>query len=161
MADAERPPDEQWPAVFRAYDFVIPSYQLMVNRYEAADGRLTQILTLVSTLLFSIPVFAKTIRPQASFSSPLFLSAITLLIGAAVIGIVGRQRGRVRLVNPMVLYDKFLHRTDWEFRKDLLYFAGQDFSDNAIAIDRKGQTAALMTGLTVVALLLSAIWLAN
>ena len=153
--------ESKWPAVARAYDFVIPSYQQLVNRYEAADGRLTQSITLVSTLLFGIPLFARTIRPDVSFKSPFFLVSIALLAASAIIGIAGRHRGRLRLVNPTHLYAEWLHLSEWEFKKDMVYFAGTDFTDNADAIEQKARLSALMNSLIITALMFVVVWLAS
>ena len=63
---------DKWPAVDRAYDFVLPSYQLLATRFEAADTRISALLTLTSTLTIAVPIFAKNVQPGISFASPTF-----------------------------------------------------------------------------------------
>ena len=52
---------EEYPSVGLAYGFVQPSYQLLVSRFEAADTRLTALLTVVIGVTTAVPVFAKAV----------------------------------------------------------------------------------------------------
>ena len=114
----ESTPDAQlWPGVNRAYDFVIPSYQLLAGRFEAADTRLTSLLTFISTLTLAVPIFVKNIRPDISFTSPFFLFGIMIFLLGAILGVIGRVTGGLMLPDPMVLYEKHLQSSEWEFKK--------------------------------------------
>lgn len=64
MSHEGTPDEERWPAVRRAYDFVLPSYQMLASRFEAADTRLTVIMNLAATLTLGAPLLAKSIRPK-------------------------------------------------------------------------------------------------
>lgn len=137
--------EKQWPAVNSAYDFVIPSYQLLTSRFESADTRLTALLTLASTLTIAVPIFAKTVRPGVSFTSFSFGCGVLAFILGACIGIYGRVTGSIVLPDPMVIYKKNLHKSEWEFRKDQIYFAGKNFDANAQAVRRKGNVSIFVT----------------
>ena len=152
--DAER----EWPAVARAYDFVMPSYQWLVSRYESAEGRLTTLITIAATVMFGIPVFAKNLRPDISFSSFWFRAAILCLLAAGIAGVVGRVRGRVVLPNPKILYDH-LHESEWEFRKNAIYYAGEHFEANRRTIEWKHRLADLASGCLLLAALAAVAWL--
>lgn len=157
MATPDPDPTTVWPAVPRAYEFVIPSYQFLVNRFEAADNRLTHSITLASSVLFGIPILARAIRPDISLQSPWLIASLAFAVVAALLGIIGRQRGRLRLTSPATLYDTWLHKSDWLFKKDMVYFAGQSFGHNARAIETKGRITAIVNTCVAVALLLAAI----
>jgi len=148
----EKPDEAKWPAVKVAYDFVMPSYTLLVTRFEAADTRLTILLTFVATITLGAPVFAKTMRPDIQFLSPWFVAAV----GAALlsIGIAGRVRGSLILPNPAVVFRESLQESEWSFRKNAIYFAGQHFEKNAWAIRVKGIHAAVSAGFIVIEILL-------
>jgi hypothetical protein len=148
-----------WPGVNRAYDFVLPSYQLLMARFEAADGRIQSMLTFAATITLGIPVFGKSINPGLSLASPWLWLAVVTFGCIAVIGVVGRAQGSLRLVDPGVLYEKWLHRSEWTFRKDMIHFAGQDFKDNADAIRHKGNCAVAMAALFIVMVFLFMGWL--
>ena len=124
--DAPELSNSDWPAVDRAYDFVVPSYQILTGRFEAADTRLNNLITFLSTMLVGLPVLARTIRPDVTFNSPLFIGAFVLLVTAAIAGMSGRLSGRLILVDPSVLFRESLHESDWEFKKNALFFAGNE-----------------------------------
>jgi hypothetical protein len=158
---AEHPEKDLFPGVDRAYDFVVPSYQLLVARFEAADGRLNNLVTFISSMVVGLPVFARAVRPEANFASPLFLVAIAVLVVAAMVGISVRLSGRLKLVDPTVLYREALQETEWEFKKNAIFYAGRHFTANADAIDRKGDGALITSLLMLVALVIAAAWLAS
>lgn len=137
--------EKHWPAVNRAYDFVIPSYQLVAGRFEAADTRLTALLTLTSTLTIAVPIFAKSVQPNISFASPFFLAGMVIFALSVLIGIYGRVSGSLTLPDPMALYREHLEDTEWEFKKNQIYFAGENFNANVQAIRKKGNISIFVT----------------
>jgi hypothetical protein len=152
---------DQFPGVERAYDFVLPSYQLLATRFEAADGRLNNLVTFVSSMVIGLPVFARAVRPEADFASPLFIGAVAVLAIAGVVGLAGRLSGRLTLVNPTVLFRETLQEPEWEFRKNAIFYAGKHFEKNAAIIDRKANAAVATSVLMLVALVIAATWLAH
>lgn len=151
---------EQWPAVNWAYDFVLPSYQLVAARYEAADTRLTNLLTLTSTLTLAVPVFAKNVQPGISFTSPWFLFGILIFLLGAVLGIIGRVTGSITLPDPMVIYDKSLQDSEWEFKKNQIYYAGENFDANVEVVLKKGNVAFCLTIALVLEVVAFVAWFA-
>jgi hypothetical protein len=59
-----------WPSIGEAYTFVVPSYTWLLSRLEAADNRLTALLTVLTTLTLGVPVFARAVRPDIAFRAP-------------------------------------------------------------------------------------------
>jgi hypothetical protein len=135
----------QWPAVNRAYDFVMPSYQLVAGRFEAADTRLTTLVSLTSTLTLAAPIFGKNVQPNISFASPFFVAGMVIFLLSALTGILGRISGSLTLPDPMVLYNQSLEETEWEFKKNQIYFAGENFNSNVQAIRKKGNISICVT----------------
>jgi hypothetical protein len=152
-------PENQWPAVEVAYDFVMPSYQLLVARFESADTRLTTLLTFASTITLAVPIFGKNVQPDIVFGTASFLCGMGFFVLAAVLGIIGRVTGNIVLPNPMTLYEKSLHWSEWEFKKAQIFFAGENFNANAEAIREKGVVALAMTGAVLMEVICFAIWL--
>jgi hypothetical protein len=151
----------KWPSVSAAYDFVIPSYTLLVSRFEAADTRLTNLLTFGATITLGAPIFAKAVQPAISFRSSWFILAMAAFLLSASIGLVARVCGALTLPNPMLFYQHSLHETDWAFRKNAIYFAGEHFGKNARAIRVKG-TLALVAAASIIAEILSfVLWIAQ
>lgn len=139
--------DEQWPAVKRAYDFVLPSYQAALTRFEAADGRLTFIIGHLSTVTLAAPAFARVLRPDISFAAVPFLAAMACAGVAAYLAVVARLRGRVTIPNPGRLFDPAHRESEWEFQRNAVYFAGKHLEENQGAIARKSEAVAQATAL--------------
>jgi hypothetical protein len=133
-----------WPAIDQAYDFVIPSYQMLAARYESADTRLTALMTMTSTLTLGTPLFARAVRPDVDFGNPLFIAGVCLFIAMFIAGIVGRLLGRLILPDPSVMY-AYLHERPCEFKKNAVFLAGKHFVANADAIRTKGNFGAAIS----------------
>lgn len=153
--------ESTYPGVEPAFTFVQPSYQLLVSRFEASDTRLTALLTLIVTVTLGVPLFARNVNPLVDFHSRWFWAGLTFFSVAAISGVFGRITGAVTLVNPSVLYDESLHKTDWEFKKDAVYRAGRHFEKNSKAIARKGVFALVVTGALLAEVAMFAVWLAQ
>lgn len=139
--------------------FVLPSYQWMLQRIESADSRLQAVVTFIATTTFAFPALAATIRDDITFSGHWFILAMVCAAVAIVTGIVARIRGGVKLVNPDRLYNNWLDYSPWEFRKNALYWAGQDFRTNAVLIGRKALMVTIITGLFIAEMLFLLLWI--
>jgi hypothetical protein len=156
------PPSEenQWPAVEAAFAFVIPSYQMLVSRFEAADGRLTTLLATAASLTGAAPVLGRAVRPDLSASSGWFVAGLALFAVIVVLGVAGRISGHLTLPDPQVHWNESLWRSASEFRRNAIYFAGRHFDLNAKAIDRKGCLTIWMAALLGAEIVAFAIWIA-
>jgi hypothetical protein len=148
-----------WPAVDTAFAFVLPSYQLLVSRFEAADSRIVSLVTMASSVTFAAPVLVRSVRPTVSLSSGWFLAALTLFAAIVACGLVARITGVLTLPNPSVLYETALGKSDWRFKIDAIYFSGQHFDANAKAINAKGNWSIVLTVLVVLEVVLLMVWM--
>jgi len=123
-------------------------------------NELTDLLTLAASLTPGAPVFAKAVRSDISLVSPFFLLAVLLFVGVAVAGVFGRMGGSVTLPNPMAFYRHSLHESEWTFKKNAVYFAGEAFVENAGAIRWKGNIAVAVTIAFLLEVFLLVVWLA-
>ena len=153
--------NKQWPSVDVAYGFVLPSYQLLAGRFEAADHRLTSLLSIASGLTLAAPILARAVTPEITFTSRLFIAGLLLFAVIVVLGLVGRIIGVLTLPDPMVHYKMSLHEPEWVFKKNAIYFAGLHFESNANAINRKSNVAILITLLLVAQVFCFALWIAG
>jgi hypothetical protein len=155
------PAEDKWPAVKAAYDFVLPSYALLLSRFEAADTRLTILLTFAGTITLGAPILAKSLRPTIDFGSPWFALALIAAVLSVGVGLIARVIGNLTLPDPMKMYAESLHESDWNFRKNAIYFAGQHFRANAEAIRVKGSLATISAALILAEILLFLPWIAR
>lgn len=150
--------DQKWPSIESAYAFVLPSYQWMISRYEAADSRIQTMLTFVATVSFGVPALVRASRPDIPLESPLLLGAFGTGLLIAAIGIWARVQGSLILPDPAKLFEKWLGMPVREFQKNSLYFAGENFETNRRAVGRKATAVAGMAGLFAAQLALMLAW---
>jgi hypothetical protein len=141
----EQPSEATWPGVHRAYDFVGPSYALILQRLDAANSHLQTLQAFAASIALGAPILAASVVKDIDFHSPWFYSALVTLGALIVIGAVARILGAVQLVTPQMLYDKWLNYTEWEFKKNAVYWAGRHFKDNYTLVNNKALAAFGMT----------------
>jgi hypothetical protein len=162
MASLPHEPTENertYPAVEQAQVFVLPSYQWMLTRIEAADSRIQALVALAATVAFAAPAIGKTIDPSISFRSRWLLGALGLALAVVTTGTIARLRGGLNLVNPSIVYDGWLHLSQWQFQRDALYWAGKHFDANAKLVHTKSTVLTGMTVTLALAVLMLAVWI--
>ena len=97
------------------------------------------------TLAFPV-IAAATTQGTSLADYVIWQGAVTfvLFVTALGIGFYARLHGSISLIDPMQLYDQ-LHKTKQAFKKDVTYFAGQHFQDNAVLIKDKSTYADMVT----------------
>ena len=156
-----RDPGKAWPSLDLAYAFVQPSYQLLTGRFEAADNRITSLLTMASSLALAGPVFGKTIQPNISLSSPWFVAALVTFGIITFMGLLARIKGVLILPSPRIMRETALNKPEWRFKADAIYLAGQHFDKNAKAINTKGNWSIALTVFLVLEVGLFIVWIAR
>lgn len=152
-------PEVAWPGVSIAHGLVERSYAIMLERLDAVENRIQALQTVVMTFTLAVPIFSAGIAKSVGFASPVFIAALVVFILAVICGVVGRAWGSVTLVNPKVVYEKWLHYSDWEFKKTALYWAGTHYEANVLLVNRKGYFLTVMSTLFAVEVLLLLFWL--
>lgn len=147
-----------YPGVLTAYEFVKPSYDWMLARFEAADNRLQALQVFATTLSVAIPGGAKALRPDIRLSDWEFVAAFVMFSLLTVVGLMGRLTGGIALVNPRIHQEKWLRWSEWEFKKNSVYWAAEHFRCNAASIAKKQTASAVMVGLFLVELLFLVTW---
>jgi hypothetical protein len=85
--------------------------------------------------------------------------AVIALLVTIVIGMVAREVGLLQLVSLETFYSKWLHYSEWEFKKNALYHAGKHLTHNRTLINRKGYAAAGMTVTFLIEIVALAMWI--
>ena len=150
-----------YPGVFTAYEFVIPSYGWMITRREAAENRIQSLQVFAATVSISIPGAAKVLVPTIQFSDWRFVLAGLLYVSLMAAGLIARLRGGVVLANPRIHQEKWLHFSEWEFKKNSVFWAAEHFRINSIEIQGKSNVAVWMTATFLGELVLLLAWIAT
>ena len=143
-------PDEStWPSVGLAYEFVAPSYDWIQRRFDSIDRRIQTLLAFIATLTVGIPTLVLAVQEKVEVISWWFLLAVLFAILAMILGIAAKLIlgfAGIKLLTPSSLYNEWLHLSECDFKKDILYWSGQHFGRNASVINWTGW---LLTGMTI------------
>jgi len=157
--DAGSSPEIKWPSVPFAYDFVLPSYQWMLSRLEAIDGRIQGILTFAATFTLGMPLIGKSIIKDISFTSRYFLGALGVFSIIVAYSVVRLSWGHLQLANPGVIHQKWLHLSAHAFKLRALYWASRHFNENTILVNTKGRAVNWLSGLLCLEVGLLLLWI--
>jgi hypothetical protein len=152
--------EETYPAVPLAYEFVWPSYEFAARRLESVETRIRALLTLWATVTFLAPVFIASAhgKEETSFRSVWFVLAMVVAAVALAIATHAHARGSIKLLSPALLQEKSLHWRDWEFKRNVLYWASVAFEANVQLVDDKGRAANAASVCLLIEIALLAVW---
>lgn len=156
---AEEINPDDFPGVKEAFAFVLPSYQMLLSRYEAADNRLNTLLTTAFAVMAAGPVVGRAIDPNIAVDR-WFWASLSSFVLAVAVGLWARLSGAIVVPNPMTLYNEAAHENEWEFKRNALFLAGRHFQKNAETIDRKHLRAVIVTALVAVQGVCFGLWMA-
>jgi hypothetical protein len=148
--------EQQYPAVELAYPIAVASYDVALRRIDAMDGRLQTVMAFVVTVSAAIPPLAS--NRGVHFHSYWFYAAAATLLLTISIGIYARLMGEIKVVDPNLLFNSWLHKPDWEFKKDFIAFAGDDFNSNVALSELKWKFSIVVTLLFFLEVVFFAAW---
>ena len=126
---------DQYPAVELAYPLAQNAFETIFKRVDALENRIQSVMTVAVTITLAVPV--ATSGKGLSYREPLFVTGMVLFIIAISVGMTARLRGEFRVVDPTILYQESLHKSEWEFKKDLIYWLGVNLNhNNALLLQR-------------------------
>lgn len=151
----------QYPSVELAYEFVKPSYDWMLDRLEAANNKIQHLLTFSASITAVLPLVSKAIFSEISFNSGWFYSTIFVFILLVITGIIAKRIGNITLVNIESLYEKYLHYSNWEFKRNMLFWAVKHLNANKKNVNTKNLLLDIMTILLLCEIIFAVIWIAT
>ena len=154
----ETPSPENMPGLDLAYDFVQPSYQWALARFEAGNTRLQTMLAIVASVSLAVPTLARALDETLSLTDKWFLLAGVAFLAAVAVGVYGRHTGTVALADPRTLLHSWLTLPEAEFKYGALYWAADHFAHNTKTIERKWCCAGAMLTLFGVEAALLLVW---
>lgn len=151
--------EAQFPSVELAYEFVKPSYDWMLIRFEAVNNKIQNLLTFAVSITAALPLFTKAIFDEVNFCSGWFYSIIVFFAFLVIIGVIGMRIGVITLVHPEKLFNECLNLSNWEFRKTMIFWAGEHFNANNKIIDKKCLLRDIMIIFLLVEILFAIVWI--
>ena len=133
------PQESDWPSVDLAYEFVAPSYDWIQRRFESVERRIQTFLAFTATLTLGVPALMAALfdSPTHGFGSVWFIAAmvvaaLTLTLGIASV-IISNTSG-IWYINPENVNQDWLDYSEFDFKKNAIYWAGQHFNASASLI---------------------------
>jgi hypothetical protein len=118
----------EYPAINLAYPFACDAYEWAAKRWDAMDSRIHTILGLGMSLTLAAPAVFSVLKLNPCRDWLIAAAcSFTLALG---FGIYARQKGALTILNPRMLYQKWLHFSELEFKKNLIFFAGEHLDKN-------------------------------
>ena len=137
-------PDD-YPSIDLVHNYVQPSYDWMLGRLDAAKERLHKVLGLGTTITLAAPTLGLAVKPQAPVDSGWLISAIFVYFIVLATGIIIIAFSPpTKLASLQLMYQKFLHYDQAEFKKTEIYLAGEAFEHNFKIADRIGAISRLL-----------------
>jgi hypothetical protein len=143
MNQSETEGKEKYPGIDLAYKFAVESYEWAAKRYDSMDSRIQSLLGFGMTLTLAVPVAFSALR--LNINGWWFIGAACLFIIALCVGIYARLTGELTIITPQMLYEKWLHLPEWEFKKNLIFFSGQHMNKNRDTLKRRHCLAVVAT----------------
>jgi hypothetical protein len=148
--------EKTYPAVELAYPIAVAAYEVALKRLDGMDGRLQTILAFIVAVSAAVPPVAA--NRGIHFRSPWFYAALGIFILSVVIGTWARLAGAPKVLNPRKAFNHWLHKSDWEFKKDFIAFAADDFDYNRKLVKLKWLSTVAITLLFACQAVCLAVW---
>ncbi len=158
--DADETPQAgpaDYPGVPLAYEIAIASYTLAERRRDAVHQRIDTLLSFATTVTVAALVIAVSVLEQPDFNSPLLWAAGVVYAVLVLSALTARLAGSLRQISPKLLYEQWLHLEEHEFKRQMIYWAGE-YADEARKVTN--WKAAAATGMAALFVAESALFLA-
>ena len=153
---AEKNLEEEFPSVDLAYDLAIQSYDSIRQRWDSMNGFFHALLSVAITLTLAMPVLAKAL--SLSFEVYWTIAILVTFVFTVGICLKGRIVGTLLIINPEKLYEKYLGYSHWEFKKNIIYWAGKHGATNVTMIEKKWRISLCATGFFCLEVAFVALW---
>ena len=148
--------EQQFPSLELAYPLAVASYDFMIKRIDALDGRIQTLTTLAVTICLAVPVLGRT--QNIPLNSFWFIGGIILLSIAIIISTYARFYGSIDTLNPCTLYQKTLHLPQEQFKVDIVNAAAKAYEKNKGTLECRWKLSVIATTIFAIALLMLSVW---
>ena len=151
--------EEQYPGVDLAYDLTVDSCESIIKRIDVMDGRLQTILAFAATTTAVVPSVANS--RGLTFRSNWLYAALGIFIVQLLVGTIARSFGTIKLIRPDVVWNRWLDKDPWLFKKDFIAFGRKHFDHNADLLRRRWRLLLVISFLFFIEVLLLVVWVAT
>jgi len=145
-----------YPGVDLAYPIAVASYDVALRRLDVMDGRLQTLMAFIVAVSAAVPSVAA--NRGIHFRSYWFYAALTSFVIAVAIGTYASLTGKIKVLKPENAFNHWLHKPDWEFKKDFIAYAADDFQANINSVEFKWRCSVFITMLFFVQAVFLSLW---
>ena len=154
---------EEFPSIGLAYEIALESYDIAMRRSDAIDNSLDRLVAWVTTVTVAIVTILVGLKiPTESFASCWFTAAGICFLLSVIGALSAKHQGELQVIMPHQLRAKlWLSLTEWEFKSNTIYAAGEAFLKNIKYINVKYRLATLSTAFFVAEIVCMAGWVTS
>ena len=135
--------EKKYPRVDLVYPLAVDSYDVALRRLDGMDGRLQTMLAFIVAVSAAVPPVAA--NRGIHFRSPWFYAAIGIFVFSVALGTWARLARAPKVLNPRKAFTSWLHKPEWEFKKDFIAYAADDFDYNRELVNFKWVCTVVVT----------------
>ena len=136
---------EQFPGLDLAYGLVSSSYDRILTRLNAVEGRIQALMVFSASFLFTAPVLVATSVGEIALDAPAFYAALALAGVNFLAGAVMRALGDIALLGINKVREEWLVLAEDEFKLEAVRWSAIHFKRNRRIVNIKGYTVTAMT----------------
>jgi hypothetical protein len=129
------------PSVNLAYDIALKAYEQAESRLDSADDRAQTLLGFAATLTPLAAAGGKALG--LNIRSGWLIAALAAFLVGIGLGVTARLYGKLKVLAPEVLFEKYLDMEPDDFKTELVYWAGKHFEENRALVNLKGRLTNL------------------
>lgn len=150
-----------YPGIPTAYEIALKSYDWSFQRSDTVDNRISRFLTWATTITAGIIAIYFSYNKYSAKYNYFFYIGIGLYALIVIAAAVTEWITRVDILSPEKLYNDHLHQTEYEFKLDIIAYAGDAFKKNLRRTEIKGYILTAIIITFIIELLLLTLWLTS
>jgi hypothetical protein len=143
-------------AIDLAFELAAASQDAVIKRLDSVDGKLQTLLGFAAGIFAGVPAIGS--AKGVSFNSIWFYLAVIAMVLAIVLSFIARLTGVVKMLNPTVLYQKWLNFSEREFKQKFIKYAGKAFESNNAVVYRKWRLTIVVSLIFLLEAICLTIW---
>jgi hypothetical protein len=143
MENSKSKDEKDYPSVKLAYEIALKSYDWAIQRLNAMDDRTDKLLVWISSITLGTVALVGGRKISDGVFDWWFVIAIAIFMSIVCFGLYIRQHGALTIIDPKKTYN-LLHKSEWNFQKDTIYFAGEHLEKNIGLVNKKADYTTYM-----------------
>lgn len=151
---------DQYPAIDVAYERISEWYESPQKRLDVIEGRISGLIGFAVTVTLAIPTLSRTATgEQPDFAAWQLIAALIIALGIVIGGLWQVHTGTLTIMDPRIVYEKYLHLSPIEAKYRMFYWSTEHFAKNLRHLQNKAAWLDYLTAAFVGEAILLAWWI--